>query len=412
MYTTDITSSFSLLPSAHQVVANDAVRRTRGRSSSALSALMTALLMSGRGSEAYGVLYEHEKRHKHEAGRLALLSAGAGAKFLRGEYGQAASYLFQMLDWMDEFKCYPRDGIADVAIGIWMLELSSVDRKDLQELGIKMALVAAKLAPAPLDAMNGSAMASLFVTGERRLAALKEEVGDGMTGEQRILQRVTGITPGARPTSIVADETSTEDMRGLLDAFRERLVGLAQPQSSAELRSDGFGAPNQLHSLRGGMPTLREVAPAALRGMHTTTSSGSGSTVDSGSGSGNAAARTLEVMAALEAFEDGSDAGLVLRILGPDSASLGGSAWQRHVMGSLTAVEALLRAGRCDEARTLLSDRTSRAPSDGQAWWRLAAVMDVVGPHDMAAKAHLQANTLGLGQGGFKRYEPYRLPSV
>ena len=119
------------------------------------------------------------------------------------------------------------------------------------------------------------------------------------------------------------------------------------------------------------------------------------------------------MLAGLRDFDDG-DFHSAAKAFRMDSAHAmcGGWAWQRYVLSSMMHTEALLRGGRLLEARTLLSDRAAKAPSDGQAWWRLAAVMEVVGPKHMAQAAHEKANDFGIGQGGFKHYEPYPITTT
>ena len=51
-----------------------------------------------------------------------------------------------------------------------------------------------------------------------------------------------------------------------------------------------------------------------------------------------------------------------LRLLGPWLAELGGSAAQREVVED-TLLDALVRAGRCEEARLLLTERLDRRQS-------------------------------------------------
>ena len=75
----------------------------------------------------------------------------------------------------------------------------------------------------------------------------------------------------------------------------------------------------------------------------------------------------------------------------------------------MTSIEGLIRNEDYDLVKYILGERSVIAPSDGQIWWRLAAVIHEIGPKDKENYAHFQAKLLGIGQGGFKVYKNYPL---
>ncbi len=401
-----------------EVAGQDAVKITRGRNSFAIGALVQTLLLKGRGSEVYGLVHELENKHAIGLSRVYVLFSGACGKFLRGEYGASAGYIRQMLECMETDGAVSRDGVALAGYALWLLELSYENQKDRDSLAVKLALLAGSLSPAPNDVITNAALASLAAPAQRRFDHLTEDDnGESLTGEQKLINRVAPIMKAH--SWDLTETTSSEECKQIYDAHLDLLRSMAT----------GLGG------LVDCMPTFRanyQPRPVDLNRNSSTSTSTSTSTSSSGlnSSAQEESLPSIELSHALSLFSSGdySECADILRDMQGSLPFLGGTAWCRYIIHA-TRVEAMLRSGResdIREARLLLSDRTAAAPSDGQTWWRLAAVSDYVINNEkrsggqkgcalaveLTSDMHRQAHQLGIGQGGFKKYSPYPLPMV
>jgi hypothetical protein len=195
---------------------------------------------------------------------------------------------------------------------------------------------------------------------------------------------------GFKAMKINTPEASSKDYD---DIIQSRLSYYSQRPSSSSGSGSGSGSSYPYTNL---LPSLRAVYPPTSTSTSTSTTSAGSDLIPA-------------YYKALDAYDKGH-----YRLAASELESLqryqpGGLAWERYALHN-TWVESMLRSGRTNEAILQLSARTMMAPSDGSAWWRLAGAMSASGGHPLEQQAHLQASTMGIGQGGFKSYSPYRFP--
>ena len=103
----------------------------------------------------------------------------------------------------------------------------------------------------------------------------------------------------------------------------------------------------------------------------------------------------LPFCCALQAFAKGDYDETVERLLPMRYRThrLGGSHAQRDVI-AWTLVEAALRAGRFELARSLANERTADKPTSPQNWQLVARAHQCLGDHDAAERARARAQSL------------------
>jgi hypothetical protein len=343
-------------------IGEKALQMTKGRSTFALSSLLNTLLLQGRASEAYGLVHQYESKHNDD-GRLEILYAGACAKYLRGEYGASVSYLHQLEEWMNK-NYITKNGLINISLISWLFDLSLEYRKDVAILTLKNIKNVDSFDPivSDRDSTYRTMMGLLSFPSKRRYDHITAPIaGDGLSGEQRMLKRLFG----AGKTNKSREENQSKIIHADLD------LNFDYEKAMAKYRENSDMYQSSLFSMKHVLQLLQSFSEEDYK----------------------------QVKYIYYNYQESNEKFYFSEI--PNS-------WSRHIF-LMTSIEGLIRNEDYDLVKYILGERSVIAPSDGQIWWRLAAVIHEIGPKDKENYAHFQAKLLGIGQGGFKVYKNYPL---
>lgn len=438
--------------------ANRAIQRTNGRDIWAVLSLLNAYQLTGRSSEIIATLDEHLEKHE-SLGHYSLLFSKGCALAQRGNCRGALRVYDTLVAYLQQSDERTATLLVQATFLFWQISLHEVNHQVgsrwplLASMWVNVAIPQKSQHPPLVELCKTMALAGFLNTSSQvRIPGRGQSRGQSSPDSSIDLPEGGRIHTGsasAASSSLVSASPSQPDMlawvwEGFQGAIQAKKppsqedaaaaeAKVAESEKQAALDTEALVAFAQRHVAEvvvrvQALPGAGgEGARVSGRGVESTTRPHfsklqsiqpsfhlAASTIELSSFLGEVCGRSerdwamatcgIPIAHGLALFEESGDGvattASLLNTHQTAVSRLGGTLALRDVIQQ-TLIEAMLRSEQWAEARLLLSERTTLAPNDAQAWRRQASVLGRLGLKDLAEVANYTAWQLGIGQGGF-----------